>query len=135
MENPELLLGIPFLLLAALGLFIAFSLFALPAEEGAGGRAITRAHGHPEPADYVIIGLALALITLIEVALYYVDLNFSLMVVILIVLSALKFMLVVGFFMHLRFDSRLYSILFFGGLGLAVALFTVVIATLEAGLV
>jgi hypothetical protein len=51
------------------------------------------------------------------------------------VLSLLKFMLVVGFFMHLRFDNQILSFLFFGGLALAVAVFTVAVATLDAGLV
>ena len=139
MENPELLIGIPFLMIAGIGLFMAFSLFALPAEQAAEARGVrdTELHGgHPEPAEYVVIGLALAFITAIEVALYYIeDLDFNLVVTILIVLSTFKFLMVVGFFMHLRFDSRLYSILFFGGLGLALAAFTVIIATLEAGLV
>lgn len=139
MENPELLLGLPFLAIAALGLFLAATLFALPEEQAAVARGATKTElygHHPSPAEYVVIGLGLAFVTLVEVALYYVeDLNFSLMVTILLVLSAFKFMMVVGFFMHLRFDSRLYSVLFFGGLLLALAIFTVVIVTLEAGLV
>ena len=138
MENPEYVAGIPFLILGAIGLFIAFTLFAMPEEaEGPRRRLIRREAGaHPEPAQYVIVGLFLAFVTLVEVALYYVeDLNFKVMVTTLIVLSLVKFMMVVGFFMHLRFDSRLFSILFFGGMGLAISVFTVAIVTLDAGLV
>jgi cytochrome c oxidase subunit 4 len=136
MENPEYVTGIPLILLGAFGLFIAFTLFAVPDEaQGARTRVRRGQAGHPDPIQYVVIGLTLAFITLVEVALYYIDLNFELMVVTLIVLSLLKFMLVVGFFMHLRFDNQIFSVLFFGGLGLAVAVFTVAIVTLDAGLV
>jgi cytochrome c oxidase subunit 4 len=135
MENPEYLTGIPLLLIGAFGLFIAFTLFAVPDEPGGVQAAIWRTEEHPDPIQYVVIGLTLAFITAVEVALYYIDLDFALMVTVLIVLSLLKFMLVVGFFMHLRFDNKLFSALFFGGLVLAVAVFTVAIATLDAGLV
>ena len=63
MENPELLIGIPFLMIAGIGLFMAFSLFALPEEQAAEARGVRdiELHGrHPEPAEYVVIGLALA---------------------------------------------------------------------------
>jgi cytochrome c oxidase subunit 4 len=135
MENAELLLGIPLLLFGAFGLFIAFSLFAIPEEDAAGQRAVVHPGAHPEPSQYVVIGLLLAFITLVEVGLYYVDdLSFESMVAILLVLSALKFMLVVGFFMHLRFDNKIFSVLFFGGLILAIAVFAVAIATLDGTL-
>ena len=64
-------------------------------------------------------------------------LTFSLgvLVPILVVLSALKFSLVVMWFMHLRFDSRLFSTFFVGGLILVAALFVVVLATLGGALV
>jgi cytochrome c oxidase subunit 4 len=133
MENPELVTGIPLAILAGIGLMIAFSLFFMP-EHADGPKKPVHAE-HPEPYQYVIVGIILAGITMFEVMLYYVDLNFEFLVVLLIVLSALKFFIVVGFFMHLRFDAKLFSVLFFGGLALAIAIFTVAIATLEAGLV
>jgi cytochrome c oxidase subunit 4 len=136
MENPEYLTGIPLLLIGAFGAFIAFTLFAVPDEaDGARTRVRHAAAGHPDPIQYVVIGLTLAFITAVEVALYYLDLNFKFLVIALLALSLLKFMLVVGFFMHLRFDQRIFSILFFGGLGLAIAVFTVAVTTLQAGLV
>jgi len=135
MENAELLIGIPLLLFGAFGIFIAFSLFAIPDDEMGEVRTLSHAGAHPEPSQYVVIGLLLAFITLIEVGLYYVeDLDFNLMVAILIVLSAVKFMLVVGFFMHLRFDNKIFSVLFFGGLMLAISVFAVAIATLDGSL-
>lgn len=90
---------------------------------------------HPTPADYVRVGLALAVVTLIEVGVYYVEGVKDYLAAILIVLSALKFSLVVLWFMHLRFDSRLFSTMFVGGLALALAVFAVVLATLGASLV
>jgi cytochrome c oxidase subunit 4 len=134
MENPELMVGIPLVLLGALGLFVAVSLFAMP-EPAGGGRLIRRAEEHPTPSQYVVVGMFLAFVTAVEVALYYIDMNFNVMVTVLIVLSAIKFLFVVGFFMHLRFDSRVFSVLFFGGLLLALALFTVAITTLDANIV
>ncbi|HWQ28840.1 MAG TPA: cytochrome C oxidase subunit IV family protein [Dehalococcoidia bacterium] len=90
---------------------------------------------HPTPLDYVRVGLALAVVTLIEVGVYYVDAIRHYLAPILIALSALKFSLVVLWFMHLRFDSRLFSTMFVGGLALALAVFAVVLATLGASLV
>lgn len=136
MENPEIITGIPLLLLGALGAFIAFTLFAVPDEANGPKTRVAHAHaGHPDPIQYVVIGLTLGFITAVEVALYYVDLNFNFLVVVLLVLSLLKFVLVISFFMHLKFDNRIFSVMFIGGLLLAVAVFTVAIATLGAGLV
>jgi cytochrome c oxidase subunit 4 len=134
MENPEYVTGIPLAILAVIGLGIALSLFFMPETAKAGPRVPQVAH-HPEPYQYVIVGIVLAVITAVEVGLYYIDLNFEFMVVVLLLLSALKFFIVVGFFMHLKFDAKLFSVLFFGGLALAIAVFTVAIATLQAGLV
>src|SRR5262245_23475848 len=136
MENPEYLTAIPFLLIAGVGLIVAFSLFFMPEGAEAQGQRVAAPPGHhPEPYQYLIIGIILAGITAFEVMLYYIELNFEFLVVTLIALSALKFLIVVGFFMHLRFDARLFSVLFFGGLALAIAVFAVVLATLKAGLV
>lgn len=93
------------------------------------------AGGHPTPLDYIKVGLALAVVTLIEVGVYYIEPIQDALPPILIVLSALKFSLVVLWFMHLRFDSRLFSTMFVGGLALALAVFIVVLATLGASLV
>jgi cytochrome c oxidase subunit IV len=84
---------------------------------------------HPTAAQYLQIGLILAVITAIEVGLYYVDIDHNLLVMLLVMLSIAKFALVVLWFMHLRFDSRLFQILFATGLGATIVLFTVVIAT------
>ena len=103
--------------------------------EGAVAAPAHREGAHPGPAEYVKIGLTLAVITAVEVAVYYIDALSDVLIPILIVLSALKFSLVVLWFMHLKFDNRLFSTLFVGGLMLAATLFVVVLATLGGKLV
>lgn len=93
------------------------------------------AQPHPRAMEYVQIGVVLAVVTAIEVGLYYIDISHDLLVVLLIVLSALKFSLVVLWFMHLRFDNRLFSQLFVGGFLLALTVFIVAVATLHGELV
>lgn len=137
MEDPALLLGIPLALLGVLGLLVAFSLFAVPADDSPGGaRAMRRTEGaHPEPSDYVVIGIILAGITAVEVALYYIDLVEGLLIGSLLILSIAKFGLVIAWFMHLRFDSKLFSLLFLGFLALAVSVFIVAVTTLQGNLI
>jgi cytochrome c oxidase subunit 4 len=131
-ENPELLLGVPFLAIGVIGALIALGALANP--ERAPGEVAVR-HGHPDDAEYIKIGITLAVITLIEVALFYVDMDRALLIPTLMVLSALKFVLVVAWFMHLRFDSSLFTTAFVTGFVLAAAVFTVVLATLGSNLV
>ena len=76
-------------------------------------------HGHPGPRTYVIVGVVLAVITLLEVYAYTAEAIRPILVPILLVLSATKFVLVVGFYMHLKFDAPLFTGVF--GFGLMVA--------------
>ncbi|MCH8345388.1 MAG: cytochrome C oxidase subunit IV family protein [Chloroflexi bacterium] len=94
-----------------------------------------REGAHPGPLEYIKIGLILAAITAVEVGIYYIEAIEDVLVPILIVLSALKFTLVVLWFMHLRFDNRLFSWLLGGGLMLAVMLMVIVLAMLGGRLV
>ena len=74
---------------------------------------------HPTPLTYVKIAAILAIITAIEVAIFYVEALQSVIKPIFIILSGGKFALVAMFYMHLKFDNRLFSMLFVGGLILA----------------
>jgi cytochrome c oxidase subunit 4 len=76
-------------------------------------------HAHPGPKTYTIIGVVLAVITLAEVHFYTNEAVRPILVPILLILSACKFVLVVGFYMHLKFDHPLLTGVF--GFGLAVA--------------
>ena len=88
-------------------------------------------HAHPGPAEYVKIAVILAVVTAVEVAAYYITgLSDAVLIALLMVMMVIKFALVVLWFMHLRFDSRLFRRLFITGLILAGAIYTVVLLTL-----
>jgi cytochrome c oxidase subunit 4 len=84
-------------------------------------------HAHPGPRRYVQIGVILAVCTAIEVGLSYLDIVDWLKIVGMLIVMAIKFSLVVMWFMHLRFDNRLFSVMFTGGLALAMTVFVVVL--------
>ncbi len=84
-------------------------------------------HSHPGVRQYVEIGVILAAITALEVALYYVDLARQVTVPSLLVLTAVKFALVVLWFMHLRFDSKWFRRLFLTGFALAALVFGITV--------
>ena len=84
---------------------------------------------HPEPRDYWLIAGILGLITAAEVAVTYVDSLDPVVAPLLIVMSLAKFALVVGWFMHLRFEERRYRMLFYIGLVAAPILFGAVLLT------
>lgn len=80
------------------------------------------AAGHHEPSKfhvYIQIAMILAVITGVEVVLVYLPLAKWFVVTTLVILSAIKFMFVIFYFMHLRWDRVFCTILFFIGLVLA----------------
>lgn len=93
-----------------------------------GAHADTMSHNHPTAWRYVQIAIILAVLTGVEVAVYYSrELHFMLTPM-LIVLSITKFLLVVLFYMHLKFDNKLFSGLFTLGLVLAGLILTGILA-------
>jgi cytochrome c oxidase subunit 4 len=84
------------------------------------------AHAHPSGATYLKVGVILTLITAIEVWAYYVPalVAHPLFNPALIFFSALKFGIVVLFYMHLKYDHRLFKVLFTGPLIIAMATIT-----------
>jgi cytochrome c oxidase subunit IV len=79
------------------------------------------AHAHPGPKFYILIGVVLTVLTALEVAVFYIPALQAALVPILLVLTAGKFGLVVMFYMHLKFDSRIFSWVFIAPLVLAIA--------------
>ena len=139
-ENPAYLLGIPLIAVGVLGVLLAMSPIELKWPQPAPAEEEYEifdhpADGHPDAAEYVKVGLVLAVITAVEVAIYYVEALGDTLLPILLVLSALKFVLVLLWFMHLRFDNRLLTILFSTAAVLAAMLFVIVLSTLGASLV
>ncbi len=81
---------------------------------------------------YIKVALALAIITAIEVALsYMVDDLGALFLPLLISLMLIKFFSVVLYFMHLKFDNRLFSVMFYMGLGLAIGVYLAALFTFK----
>lgn len=91
---------------------------------------VTRERAHPGPAEYVKVAIVLAAVTAIEVVLFYLDMPDAALIGGLLVLSLVKFSLVVLWFMHLRFDSLLFRRLFIAGISLALAVYTIVLISL-----
>lgn len=85
---------------------------------------------HVEHSDwfYGKIAIALAAITGVEVAISYMDIGAAFMPILLI-LMAIKFLSVVSYFMHLKFDNRLFSWLFYTGVVLALGVYLAVLLT------
>jgi cytochrome c oxidase subunit IV len=83
---------------------------------------------HPGVAEYVEIGVILAVVTAAEVALFYANVPRQITIPALLFLTAIKFTLVVMWYMHLRFDNRLFRQLFIAGLILAAIVYGAVIA-------
>ena len=75
---------------------------------------------HPPERLYWIVAAVLAVVTALEVWLSYIDLgNGTPNAVLLLIGMVIKFVLVGGFFMHLKFDKKVLRRLFVGGLVLA----------------
>ena len=77
--------------------------------------------GHPTPKTYFIVAMILSAITAVEVAVFYATWLGHGIIPVLAILSTVKFALVAMFYMHLRYDARLFTSLFVGGLALAFA--------------
>ena len=75
---------------------------------------------HRSQLFYLGIFVALAIITVVEIGVFYVDVT-AFRVPSLFILSAAKFALVIMFFMHLKGDRRFFSLLFIGPLFIGAA--------------
>jgi len=89
-------------------------------------------HDHPSDRTYVGIALILAVITAGEVATYYVEDQLgSALVPILLVMMVAKFAIVAAWFMHLKFDSNLFTRVFVAGIVLAVGVYIAALSAFE----
>jgi len=92
--------------------------------------AQTQAHHHPTPRQYVQIAVLLAVLTGIEVGLYYTEPTLGKLVTpALLILAAIKFGLVVGYYMHLKYEKRLLTGFFGAGFVLAGLVYAVVLVS------
>ena len=79
---------------------------------------------------YIRIAIILAAITGLEVSTYYVDFG-VLFLPALLIMMAIKFVMVVSYFMHLKFDNKIFSFVFYAGLILAVGVYAAFLATFK----
>jgi cytochrome c oxidase subunit IV len=106
---------------------------AAHADHGHADDHADHAHGHGEHVDhpdswYVKIALVLAAITAAEVVLSYMDVGAAFLPL-LLTMMAVKFVMVVLFFMHLRFDSKWFNMAFWTGLILAILVYLAALTT------
>jgi cytochrome c oxidase subunit 4 len=80
-------------------------------------------HEHPTWSTYKWVALILTLITIVEVWVYYIPAFVAsrLFVPTLLIMSAVKFAIVVLFYMHLKYDHKLFKALFTGPLLIAMS--------------
>src|SRR5688572_5893276 len=84
--------------------------------------AMGEVHEHPTWSTYWKVAVILTLITVIEVWVYYIPAFVAsrLFVPSLLTMSAVKFAIVVMFYMHLKYDHKLFRALFTGPLIIAI---------------
>ena len=89
-------------------------------------------HEHPSDKTYVKIAIILAILTAAEIATYPTeDVLGPTLVPILMVLMVIKFWYVAAFFMHLKFDTRMFSWVFIAGIVFAVSVYVVTLLTFQ----
>jgi cytochrome c oxidase subunit 4 len=81
-------------------------------------------------AGYVKIALILAAITALEVSTYYIDFGPFFMPS-LMIMMVVKFVMVVSYFMHLKFDNKIFSWMFYAGLFLAIGVYVAFLSTFK----
>ncbi|MGH7540144.1 MAG: cytochrome C oxidase subunit IV family protein [Gemmatimonadota bacterium] len=86
--------------------------------------------GEPHVSNrlYIVIAVILAVLTAMELMVFYVEALRPLLLPILMVLMAAKFTLVVMFFMHLKFDSKVLTGIFAWGVFIAATIIVSLLA-------
>jgi cytochrome c oxidase subunit 4 len=73
-------------------------------------------HSHPKLGFYIQIGVALLVLTALEILGYMGEIRHlysgGVAAAIILILSALKFLSVVAFYMHLKYDNKLFTGIF-----------------------
>ena len=87
-------------------------------------------HHHPGDLLYIQIAIILAAITAVEVLTYFVDFG-AFQTPSLLIMMVVKFALVAMFFMHLKFDNKLFSWAFVAGLILALVVYVATLLAFE----
>ena len=86
-------------------------------------------HAHPGPRTYIAVAIWLAIATAAEVALYYVDMPDGLFIGLLMFFMVVKFTTVVAYFMHLKYDAKMFRRFMITGIALAISVYMIVLTT------
>jgi cytochrome c oxidase subunit 4 len=85
---------------------------------------------HHTDRIYIVVFVVLVALTAMEVSTYYISFG-PIFLPLLFTLMSIKFFLVVWFFMHLRNDAKIFGRLFWMGLILAVAVYTIALSAFQ----
>lgn len=85
------------------------------------GNAPTTHEAHASDATYLKIAVILTVITALEVWTYYAKFLRPVLVPVILMLGAAKFAMVAAYYMHLKYDSRMFSGFFTFGILVAIA--------------
>jgi cytochrome c oxidase subunit 4 len=86
---------------------------------------------YPDEWQYIKVALVLFAITMAEVAIYYVSGAMDAVITLMVFMMIAKFAIVALYFMHLRFDSKLFRRLFVTGIILAVLVYLIALSSLH----
>ncbi len=100
-----------------------------PQAEADGHGAHDDGHGHASDLLYIKIAVGLAVLTGMEVAWPYLIDDGPVLMFPLLIVMAIKFVIIAAFFMHLKFDSKILTRVFYSGLGLAVSVYIIALLT------
>lgn len=86
-------------------------------------------HAQPGPVTWVRVLVLLTIATVLEVLTYVFESTLGVSTApILILFAAIKFVLVVAYYMHLKFDARLLTGIFGWGMLIAISIFAAMAA-------
>ena len=89
-------------------------------------------HDHPSDWQYVKVALFLAALTALEVGTYFWEgASTTALVVVLLPMMIVKFAVVTGYFMHLKYDNPIFKRVFVFGLLLAVLVYSITLFAFE----
>ncbi|HUY17816.1 MAG TPA: cytochrome C oxidase subunit IV family protein [Candidatus Binataceae bacterium] len=88
-------------------------------EHGHAGAREDPTDAHPGPVVYLVVAAILTVLTAAEITVFYVSALQPVLVPILLVLAVVKFAFVGMFYMHLYYDSKVFTIFFAAPLLLA----------------
>ena len=89
-------------------------------------------HEHPSDKKYFQIAGVLAVLTALEVATYWLEsMPGEILIPLLMIMMVVKFFYVAAWFMHLRFDSKMFTRFFVAGIVLAVSVYFIFLTVFE----